>query len=75
MGEWSIDGTVIGRRKPQYSENNLPQCHFVDHISHYIIIIIIIVVKKPKIDLRCAQNGLTKFTENRLQAARPGLRG
>jgi len=30
-GHWKIDK---GRRKPKYSEKNLPQCHFVQCKSH-----------------------------------------
>jgi hypothetical protein len=28
MREWTIDGMIIGRGKPKFSDN-LPQCHFV----------------------------------------------
>jgi len=31
---WSTDGIIICKRKLKYSENNLPQYHFVHHKSH-----------------------------------------
>jgi hypothetical protein len=31
---WSTNGMKVCKRKPKYSEKNLPQHHFVHHKSH-----------------------------------------